>query len=228
MKVTGASNNIACQGRYRPPPRVKVAEGAASLILRHGRPARRAASSWVPVNTGSRRSALRKMRNTDTDLFVVISGCSSGGKSALVTELGFAVDSPLEETGFEPSVPLLRKALLGVANRRRRHERRSHLQIQVRDGDALPGVAPHSLSLRGGTASSNPSSSTAVVARFGCGSKPRSTALPERSRRPARFARITECETSSVRTLDPVHHLTVADRRADIARKITICGLCRG
>jgi len=30
-------------------------------------------------------------------------------------------DSPLEGTGFEPSVPLLRKALLGVANRRRRH-----------------------------------------------------------------------------------------------------------
>jgi hypothetical protein len=30
----------------------------------------------------------------------------------------------------------LRKALLGVANRRRRHERRSHLQVQVRVGDA--------------------------------------------------------------------------------------------
>jgi len=29
----------------------------------------------------------------------------------------FASDSPLEESGFEPSVPLLRKALLGVANR---------------------------------------------------------------------------------------------------------------
>ena len=45
-------------------------------------------------------------------------------------------DSPLEGTGFEPSVPLLRKALLGVANRRRRHERRSHLQVQVRNGNA--------------------------------------------------------------------------------------------
>jgi hypothetical protein len=39
------------------------------------------------------------------------------------------VDSPLEGTGFEPSVPLLRKALLGVANRRRRHEGRTHLQV---------------------------------------------------------------------------------------------------
>ena len=29
----------------------------------------------------------------------------------------FARDSPLEGTGFEPSVPLLQKALLGVANR---------------------------------------------------------------------------------------------------------------
>src|SRR6516162_2168601 len=43
-------------------------------------------------------------------------------------------DSLLEGSGFEPSVPLLRKALLGVANRRRRHEGRSHLQ--VRDGGA--------------------------------------------------------------------------------------------
>jgi hypothetical protein len=48
----------------------------------------------------------------------------------------FVVDSALEGTGFEPSVPLLRKALLGVANRRRRHERRSHLQVQVRNGNA--------------------------------------------------------------------------------------------
>jgi len=61
-------------------------------------------------------------------------------------------DSLLEGSGFEPSVPLLRKALLGVANRRRRHEGRSHLQ--VRDGDACP----HSHSLRGGTDGSNPSS----------------------------------------------------------------------
>jgi hypothetical protein len=45
-------------------------------------------------------------------------------------------DSLLEEDGFEPSVPLLRKALLGVANRRRRHERRSHLQVRVRNGNA--------------------------------------------------------------------------------------------
>ena len=46
----------------------------------------------------------------------------------------FGRDSPLEGTGFEP-VPLRRKALLGVANWRRRHERRSHLQVQVRGGD---------------------------------------------------------------------------------------------
>ena len=32
--------------------------------------------------------------------------------------------------------PAPAKALLGVANRRRRHERRRHLQVQVRDGDA--------------------------------------------------------------------------------------------
>src|SRR5271169_1901223 len=56
--------------------------------------------------------------------------------SACAPKVRFASDSPLEGTGFEPSVPLLRKALLGVANRRRRHERRSHLKVQVRDGDA--------------------------------------------------------------------------------------------
>src|ERR1700737_5127621 len=50
-------------------------------------------------------------------------------------EIRFAPDSPPEEDGFEPSVPLLRKALLGVANRRKRHERRSHLQVQVRNGN---------------------------------------------------------------------------------------------
>ena len=49
----------------------------------------------------------------------------------LCVRVRFAPDSPLEGIGFEPSVPLLRKALLGVANRRRRHERRSHLQVQV-------------------------------------------------------------------------------------------------
>jgi hypothetical protein len=32
-------------------------------------------------------------------------------------EVWFADDSPLEEGGFEPSVPPLRKALLGVASR---------------------------------------------------------------------------------------------------------------
>jgi len=32
-------------------------------------------------------------------------------------KIRFAQDSPLEGTGFEPSVPLLQKALLGVANR---------------------------------------------------------------------------------------------------------------
>ena len=68
-------------------------------------------------------------------------------------------DPAPEENGFEPSVPLLRKALLGVANRRRRHERRSHLQVSGPKRQCLPGVAANSLSLRGGTASSNPSSS---------------------------------------------------------------------
>jgi hypothetical protein len=45
------------------------------------------------------------------------------------------VDSPLEGTGFEPSVPLLRKALLGIANRMRRHDSQRHPQVETRDSD---------------------------------------------------------------------------------------------
>ena len=45
----------------------------------------------------------------------------------------------MEGTGCEPSVPLL---LLGVANRRRLQERRSHLQVQVRDGYVQPNLVP--------------------------------------------------------------------------------------
>jgi len=50
--------------------------------------------------------------------------------------IGAAVASLAEGTRLEPSVPLLRKALLGVANRKRWDERRIHLHLQVRDGDA--------------------------------------------------------------------------------------------
>jgi hypothetical protein len=39
------------------------------------------------------------------------------GRSASATPAEFVMDSPLEGTGFEPSVPLLQKAPLGVANR---------------------------------------------------------------------------------------------------------------
>jgi hypothetical protein len=69
-------------------------------------------------------------------------------------EVRFALDSLLEGTGFEPSVPRL-------PFRDGRHERRSHLQGLGPRRLCLPGVAPHSLSLRGGTASSNLVSSTA-------------------------------------------------------------------
>jgi hypothetical protein len=92
----------------------------------------------------------------------------------------FAEDCTLEGDGFEPLVPLLRKALLGVANRRRRHERRSHLQVQVRNGNAclewLPIAFPFA---EGGTASPNPSSSTGESALHkleGCRRAPRAFA----------------------------------------------------
>src|SRR6516162_75747 len=85
---------------------------------------------------------------------------ATAGFSILEGEIPGETDCLLEGTGFEPSVPLLRKALLSVANRIRRHERRSRLKVQVRDGDACLEWAPHSLSLRGGTASSNASFST--------------------------------------------------------------------
>jgi hypothetical protein len=60
-----------------------------------------------------------------------------------ISKMEFAADSPLEGDGIEPSVPLLRKALLGVANRRRRHERRSHSQVQVRNGMLAWRGCPH-------------------------------------------------------------------------------------
>jgi hypothetical protein len=44
-------------------------------------------------------------------------------------EVRFAADSLLEGTGFELAVPLLRKALLGATNQRRRHEKRGQLQV---------------------------------------------------------------------------------------------------
>jgi hypothetical protein len=44
-------------------------------------------------------------------------------------------DSPPEGTGFEPSVPLCKRLCWTLSNRRRRHEERRHLQVQVPDGD---------------------------------------------------------------------------------------------
>jgi hypothetical protein len=111
---------------------------------------------------------------------------------ALIEEIRFADDSPLEGTGFEPSVPLLRKAHLGVANRRRRHEGRSHLQVQARDGNACLEWAARSLSLRGGTASSNPSPSSGesrANQTWSLADDPR--------RRPSPVASAIECSTPS-------------------------------
>ena len=48
----------------------------------------------------------------------------------------FATDLPLEGTGFATIGPAAAKGSSGVANRTRRHERRSHLQVQVRNGNA--------------------------------------------------------------------------------------------
>jgi hypothetical protein len=43
----------------------------------------------------------------------------------ILEEVRFALDSPLEGTGFEPSVPLLRKDLLGVSRSSASHPLRS-------------------------------------------------------------------------------------------------------
>jgi hypothetical protein len=64
---------------------------------------------------GSRIRTIGPSRTTSTRM----------GFSTWEGEIPRDTDSPLEGTGFEPSVPLLRKALLGVANRTRRQERRS-------------------------------------------------------------------------------------------------------
>src|SRR5271166_4332188 len=77
---------------------------------------------------GSRIRTIGPSRTTSTRM----------GLSTWEGEIPRDTDSPLEGDGFEPSVPLLRKALLGVTNRRRRHERWSHLQVRVRNGNAFP------------------------------------------------------------------------------------------
>src|SRR4029077_5636876 len=48
----------------------------------------------------------------------------------LPLKIKFAPDSPLEGTGFEPSVPLLQKALLGVADRDVGHDQWNHLMVR--------------------------------------------------------------------------------------------------
>src|SRR5437762_459518 len=57
----------------------------------------------------------------------------------------FATDSLLEGTGFEPLVPLLQRLFWALPSRRRRHERRSHLQGSGPRRECLPGVAPYRL-----------------------------------------------------------------------------------
>src|SRR5215469_7819048 len=61
------------------------------------------------------------------------------------TKLPCLAARPIASIGPAPA-----KGSSGRCNRRR-HERRSHLQVQVRKGQCLPGVAAYSLSLRGGT-----------------------------------------------------------------------------
>ena len=68
--------------------------------------------------------------------------------------IGAAVASLAEGTRLEPSVPLLRKALLGVGNWRRVDERRIHSETAMLAWSGSPWPFP-----RGGTVSSNPSSS---------------------------------------------------------------------
>jgi hypothetical protein len=76
--------------------------------------------SFTDATTGARKVSMR----------------SNHSRRQRIVNFTGSLDSPLEGDGFEPSVPLLRKALLGVANRGRRHERRSHFQVQVRNGNA--------------------------------------------------------------------------------------------
>src|SRR5271169_3004928 len=93
--------------------------------------------------------------------------------SACAPKVRFASDSPLEGTGFEPSVPLLRKALLGVANRRRRHERRFRSETAMLAWSGCPQPFPsrrdrefesvflqRRVAVLGGTARSRSSSTT--------------------------------------------------------------------
>jgi hypothetical protein len=73
-----------------------------------------------PGRRRNTRTYLRSRRECGIGSFL-------SGPAPLIEKIKFASDS---------SVPLLRKAHLGVANRRRRHEGRTHLQVQARDSNA--------------------------------------------------------------------------------------------
>jgi len=92
------------------------------------------------------RATVRQKKTGQPVKFEMTEQTLTGGTGSVACDVASSItslsDSPLEGTGLEPSVPLLRKALMGVANRRRRHERRSHLQVQARDGDACPEWLP--------------------------------------------------------------------------------------
>ena len=124
----------------RPPRQGTACQSLTPTTLSRGGRASRSAISLRPafrtlIAAPSRRCHLRRGADLPGRTPVHVEA-RFGYCPTLIEGAKFAADSPLEGTGFEPSVPLLRKALLGVANRRRRHERRSHLQVQVRNGNA--------------------------------------------------------------------------------------------
>src|SRR5256885_11332292 len=81
----------------------------------------------------------------------------------MIQEIEFAPDSPLEGTGFEPSVPLLRKGLSAVAERRCRTDKLDGVITQRSSRETMGvgrGPPLHGRLYDGGTDGSNPSSSS--------------------------------------------------------------------
>ena len=133
----------------------------------------RRSEQWI--DRGAREPARAAARRRGGDLT---------GEAAFA-QIEFAADSPLERTGLEPSVPLLRKALLGVGNWRRVDERRIHSETAMLAWSGSPWPFP-----RGGTLSSNPSSS--------CEARTNLYRLGQVSETHARFIGSKRCDVSVV------------------------------
>jgi hypothetical protein len=107
----GTPREIITSAERRFPVRIRIAVPPAGLGQRYA-----LITAWLDENCGydgwaMTPSGTRGLLNDALSIYFGDATLASGTQAGRRKSLG---DSPLEGTGFEPSVPLLRKALLGV------------------------------------------------------------------------------------------------------------------